>query len=62
MFGIGVFLVILGAGSFILPLVGMQFRLMGFVEPYQPIAGIVGIGAGVVLAFFGRGKKDKKKK
>ena len=62
MFGIGVFLVILGAGSFILPLMGMQFKLVAFVEPYQPIPGIVAIVAGVALAFFGRGKKDKKKK
>ena len=62
MFGIGVFLVILGVLSFVLPLIGMQHRLMVHLEAYQPIPGIVAIALGAVLAFFGRGKKGKKKK
>ena len=46
---LGVLLVVLGAGSLILPLVGMQFRLLEPLDPYQPFAGIVVAAIGVVL-------------
>ena len=50
MVGWGIFLIVLGAGSLLLPLIGFQFRLMELLDPYQPYAGIVValIGAGLV--------------
>jgi hypothetical protein len=41
MVGWGIFLIILGAGSLLLPQIGIQFRLMELVDEYQPYAGIV---------------------
>jgi hypothetical protein len=51
MVGWGIFLIILGAGSLLLPSLGIQFRLMELVDDYQPYAGIVVaiIGAALVL-------------
>jgi len=50
--GLGVALLILGIGSFILPLVGMQFRLLSlFGEGSQPIVAIVIAVIGAVLIF-----------
>jgi hypothetical protein len=51
MVGWGIFLIILGAGSLLLPQLGIQFRLMELVDDYQPFAGIVVaiIGAALVL-------------
>ena len=51
MAGWGIFLIILGAGSLLLPQIGIQFRLMELVDAYQPYAGIVVaiIGAALVL-------------
>lgn len=51
MVGWGIFVIILGAGSLLLPQLGIQFRLMELVDDYQPYAGIVVaiIGAGLVL-------------
>lgn len=46
---LGVLLIVLGAGSLILPLVGLQFRLLEPLDPYQPIAGIVVAVIGAVL-------------
>ena len=37
----GIFLLIMGIGSLILPLMGRQFVLMSLLDPAQPIAGIV---------------------
>lgn len=36
---LAVWLMILGIGSFILPMMGSQFILMSFFGPYTPIAG-----------------------
>ena len=57
MVGWGIFLIIIGAGSLLLPSLGFQFRLMELVDDYQPYAGIVVaiIGAGLVLLGMNRG-------
>ncbi len=47
--GFGALLILFGLGSFLLPLVGFQFSLMGWVDPYQPWAGIGVALAGVAL-------------
>ena len=53
MTGFGVLLIILGLGSLLLPLFDLQFRLMEFVDPYQPWAGFI-IGAiGAILVGLG---------
>ena len=49
MAGIGVLLVVLGIGSLVLPMLNMQFRLMEFVDPYQPFAGIIVAVIGLAL-------------
>ena len=49
MTGIGVLLIVLGVGSLLLPLFDMQFRLMEFVDPYQPWAGLIVGVIGAVL-------------
>ena len=60
MVGWGVFLIIIGAGSLLLPLVGFQFSLMELVDDFQPFAGIVVaiIGAAMVLLGMNRGASD----
>lgn len=57
MVGWGIFLIIIGAGSLLLPSLGIQFRLMELLDDYQPYAGIVVavIGAGLVLLGMNRG-------
>jgi len=53
---LGVLLIVLGLGSFILPLIGFQFTLMSWVDLYQPWAGIgVAIG-GVALVLLARSR------
>lgn len=49
----GILLLILGVGSFLLPLIGFQFSLMSLIEEYQPWAGIgvSAVGALIVIAF-----------
>ncbi|HLE59820.1 MAG TPA: hypothetical protein VJA85_09260 [Candidatus Limnocylindria bacterium] len=47
--GFGALLILFGLGSLVLPLVGFQFSLMGWVDPYQPWAGIGVALAGVSL-------------
>lgn len=51
MVGWGIFLIIMGAGSLLMPMLGYQFTMMELVDPYQPYAGIVVavIGAALVL-------------
>ena len=50
MIGWGIFLVILGLGSLLLPMIGFQFRLMELVEDFQPWAGlaVAAIGFGLI--------------
>ncbi|HEU4863350.1 MAG TPA: hypothetical protein VFU44_06230 [Candidatus Limnocylindria bacterium] len=59
MVGWGIFLLILGAGSLLLPSLGFQFRLMELVDAFQPYAGIVVavIGAGLLLLGMTRGRQ-----
>ena len=56
MVGWGIFLIIIGAGSLLLPSLGYQFQLMELVDDFQPYAGIVAaiIGAGLVLVGMNR--------
>jgi hypothetical protein len=49
MLSLGVLLVILGVGSFVLPMIGYQFTLMEPIEPYQPWAGIALAAVGLVV-------------
>jgi hypothetical protein len=53
MTGFGVLLIILGVGSLLLPMFNVQFRLMEFVDPYQPWAGILVAVIGAALVAFG---------
>ena len=53
MVGWGIFLIVMGAGSLLLPMVGVQFRLMELADAYQPYAGIVAAVIGAVLVFMG---------
>ena len=53
MTGFGVLLIILGVGSLLLPAFNLQFRLMEFVDPYQPWAGILVTVIGAALVAFG---------
>jgi hypothetical protein len=52
MLSLGVLLVILGVGSFVLPMIGYQFTLMEPIEPYQPWAGIALAAVGLVVVIF----------
>ena len=53
MTGFGVLLIILGLGSLLLPLFDLQFRLMEFVDPYQPWAGFIIAAIGAILVGLG---------
>ena len=54
MVGWGIFLIILGAGSLLLPMLGFQFRLMELLDDFQPYAGIVVAIIGAALVFMGQ--------
>jgi hypothetical protein len=56
---IGILLVVLGVGSFVLPMIGFQFRLMDLVEDYQPFAGIIVAAIGAVLLYLGYMQRPK---
>ncbi|HJP87864.1 MAG TPA: hypothetical protein VJ850_02375 [Candidatus Limnocylindrales bacterium] len=40
-----------GVGSLLLPVFNLQFRLMEFLDAYQPVAGIVIAAIGAALLF-----------
>ncbi|MGW0518296.1 hypothetical protein [Crossiella sp. NPDC003009] len=48
----GILLLILGVGSFLLPMIGFQFTFMSLIEDYQPWAGIgvAAVGAMITIA------------
>jgi drug/metabolite transporter (DMT)-like permease len=46
---IGGLLLFLGLGSLVLPLFNMQFRVLSFVDDYQPVLGIAFAVVGVAL-------------
>jgi len=50
---LGIFLLVMGIGTFVLPMVGLEFRLMSLFGEYQPIAAAVAIVVGGVLTFVG---------
>ena len=52
MLSLGVLLVILGVGSFVLPMIGYQFRLIEPLEPYQPWAGIILAAIGLITVLY----------
>ena len=62
--GIGGFLVLMGAGSFVLHYMDMEFRLLGWVDNWGPVVGTcIRIGlivVGAVLWFLGKQQAGKK--
>lgn len=50
---LGIFLLIMGIGSLILPMMGRQFVLMSLLDPAQPVAGIAIAAMGGLLIFLG---------
>jgi type IV secretory pathway VirB2 component (pilin) len=58
--GWGILLIALGVGSFILPMMGMQFRLLSIFGEHTGIAGAVMAVIGVILLgiSFMAGKKS----
>jgi len=59
MISLGVFLVILGVGSLVLPSLGFQFRLMELLDPYQPWAGIIVAAVGLITVLFGAQRRGR---
>ena len=59
MVGWGIFLIILGAGSLLLPQLGYQFSLMELVDDFQPYAGIGVAIIGAVLLFMGMNRRSE---
>jgi hypothetical protein len=55
---LGVLFVVLGVGSLILPNLGLQFRLMELVDPYQPWAGVVVAALGLILILVASRRKS----
>jgi hypothetical protein len=49
----GIVLMILGAGSFVLPKYGMQFILLSFFGNATPIVAIVLMSLGAIMTIFG---------
>lgn len=50
--GWGIWMVLLGIGSFVLPIFGMQFVLLSLLGAARPIVAIVMIVAGGALIYF----------
>ena len=60
--GLGVGLLVIGAGSFILPMMNMQFKLVSVFGPYEKPAAIGMIVVGAILTGLSfRGQKADKK-
>jgi hypothetical protein len=59
MISLGVVLVILGVGSLVLPSLGIQFRLMELLDPYQPWAGIIVAAVGLITVLFGAQRRGR---
>ena len=49
MAGLAGFLVVLGVGSLLLPLIDMQFSILAPIDPYQPWAGLIIAVIGIVI-------------
>jgi hypothetical protein len=61
MIGWGVALIIIGAGSLLLPMFNYQFTLMELVDDYQPYAGIVVAVIGAALVLLGMNRQPDAK-
>ena len=59
MIGWGVMLMIIGAGSLLLPLLNYQFSLMELVDDYQPYAGVVVAVIGAALVLVGMNRRPE---
>ena len=60
---VGIFMIVIGAASFVLPLVHMNVRGFSAIpENIRPFVGGGLIALGVILAFLGRKKKKDEKK
>jgi len=59
MIGWGITLMIIGAGSLLLPLFNYQFSLMELVDDYQPYAGIVVAVIGAALVLLGMNRRPE---
>jgi hypothetical protein len=57
--GWGIFLIIMGAGSLLLPSLGFQFRLMELLDDFQPYAGLAVAGIGAALVFVGMARGSR---
>ena len=58
MLSLGVILVILGIGSFLLPMVGMDLAFLDSIDAYQPWLGIIVAAVGLITILFG-GRRRK---
>jgi hypothetical protein len=58
MVGWGIALIIIGAGSLLLPMLGYQFTLMELVDDFQPYAGIVVAIIGAALVLLGMNRQS----
>lgn len=56
--GWGFTLILLGLGSFVLPMMGIQFRIMQLFGEYQLVGGLALAAAGGLMVFFG-GSSDE---
>ena len=55
----GVLLIVIGIGSFILPAIGMQFRLINLAGGDPSTSGVLFIAAGAVLYFIGQALESR---
>jgi hypothetical protein len=63
MLKVGVLLIIIGASSYVLPMIGMQNRIIAaFPNEVQPFIGGAVIGVGVILTLVGLKSKKKAEK
>jgi len=56
---LGFWLIILGVGAFILPRIGLQFKLVSLFGQYQVYAAIAFAVIGVILVLIGNAAKKK---
>lgn len=50
----GIFLIIMGIGTFVLPHFGLQFKLISLLGSFGPFAAILAIVGGAGLIFYDR--------
>jgi hypothetical protein len=54
MVSLGVLLVVVGIGSFVLPAAGIQSRFLNSLDPVQPWLGIIVAAVGLITVLFGQ--------